>query len=348
MNQQSATNRGPLPTIAGICLLVLIIGAAGFVILRLASPSAPAEAPRDAAGTIASINESVEAARHYLKQNEPGRAAAILREAAREHPGEQNIHLLLGECLLALDQPGDALDAYEHAIALGPDHAEYRHVAGTIAAEQGELQRAEAHYAMAQRLNPSNPKHPLYLAQVQRKLGELDAARASLATATNLDPDLAIAWAALAGIALEENRLSVAQDYIDKARELEPRRSTWRVVEAKILRRRHKPEQAAQLLYAIPEADRLADPDIVEELAMCLSMIGRTTEAANLYLDAASFHEDDPKVLHDAAVWLDRDGRTDRAVNFAAAAELAGYEPAARLRESLEAKLAGHASADPQ
>lgn len=305
------------------------------------SPGASADAPLGLAADGAEIRTlaaALDAARQAMDQDKAAIAEKLLRPAVDRFPGDQRARFMLAECLLQTgDKPG-AYEQYERGIMIGPDHAEYRHAAATVAAEIGRLDDAESHYLVAQKLAPSNPKFPLYLAQVQRKQGKTDEARANLMVAAKLDPSLAIAWASLAAIALDENRPSVAHSYITRARELEPDRLEWRLVEAKALRRDNQPREALALLLAIPEKLRATDAATLEELALCHGMLDDPASAAALYTGAISAGSDDPEMGYQAAVWLARARQNQRAAMYAQHAAAKGHEGAKKLLAQIESE----------
>jgi Tfp pilus assembly protein PilF len=294
-----------------------------------------AVAPRDAEAAAPALSLQqrgaiLDSARVYLREDEPGKAEAILREAIEQSPRDQDFRTLYAETLLRVGRPHDAYQHYEHAIAVGPDHAELRHAAGTVANTVGLPQVALVHYHKAQTLNPASPKHPLYLAQIQRKLGQTDEAKASLLRAAKLDPSLAQAWGSLAAIALDENKLSVARGFVERAREAEPSSHGWRLLQAKILRRGNDPEAALRLLSPLDRETLLADPGLLEEQAMCLGMLGRPAEAAALYADAVERldrlpPDDRPDryadLLRETARWYERAGEDDVAALYARRAD---------------------------
>jgi tetratricopeptide (TPR) repeat protein len=307
------------------------------VVWRVVGTGTPQNAPGGGPGAATSaesiehVGRVMEAARTRIANQEIAQAEKILAAGGEQFPAEQQVFLLWGEMLALQGRIPEALDAYERAIALGPDHAEYRHVAGTIAAQLGRLEDADAHYAMAQKLNPNNPKHPLYRAQIQRKLGDTDGARANLVASTNLDPTIPVAWAGLAGIALDKNRSQVALAHIRKARALDPHTLAWRVVEAKALRRMGKPEEAANLMLAVEKEDLAIEPSAVAEVALSLGLLGKHADAAGLYVLAVEANPGDVVVLFEAATWLDRAGETERALEYAEIAAGMGHEGAKRL-----------------
>jgi len=320
-----------------VVVIVAVKGLSGGASPRQAEASAPSL-------SIEKRSAILDAARTYLREDEPGKAVAILREGVEQSPRDQDFRTLYAESLLRVSRPQDAYQQYEHAIHIGPDHAELRHAAGTVANTIGLARQALVHYHKAQTLAPGNPKHSLYLAQIQRKLGQADEAKTSLLRAAKLDPTLAQAWGTLAAIALDENKLSIASGHIERARRAEPANHGWRLVEAKILRRGNDPRAALRLLSAIGDDAVLGDPALVREKAMCLGMLGRPEDAAALYAGAVERLDHLPPderpalysdLLRETARWYHRAGQDDVADLYAARAAALGDEPARRLLESL-------------
>lgn len=340
MTTPESPTRASLLPVALLLIVGIAVVAGGAWAVRglLLAPSGSHALQRGAGQTAKpqTIEEILAAARVYMDQDQPGSAEVILAEAVRTFPASQSLRLLLGECLLQQERLPEAYEAYTQGIFIGPDHPEYRFVAGTLASRIGRDEDAITHYRRAQSLDPSNPKHPLYLAQVQRRVGQTDEARANLIIATRLDENLAVAWGALAAIALDENRLEVARGYIERARTIEPASPAYRVIESKILRRGNEPRRAADLLLELSADERLRDAGVVYELGLCHAMLGETREAAALYVSAVSLHPDDAEMLFQAAQALQRDGQGPRAETFAHAAAQRGHEGARRLLESLE------------
>ncbi len=328
---------------------IALLGAAGAVVilagvwaLRLAMQTpagavaaAPTNLSADDAGSLATEQAAIQSARAYLSQDKPGSAEAIARAALERWPDRQSLNLLLGETLLHMGRKPEAYEYYDRAIIIGPDHPEYRFAAGTIAAEIGRLDDAELHYLAAQKYDPKNPKYPLYLSQVQRKRGATDEARASLVLATKLDPNLGVGWAALAALALDENRPQVALSYIERARRLEPSRLDWRVIEARALLRESRPEDAATLLLAASDDERLRSLAALRELASALGMLSKPADAAEQYIRALAVDTTCAECAFEAAQWLERAGDRNRAGAYAAHAAAMGHKEAAALLERL-------------
>lgn len=328
----------------GLVGVTVLVGGGWAVVSLLRNPAAapPSTTPQTPLGVAAdgtelrTVEAALEASRRAMDADKAAIAEGILTPTVARFPGDQRARFMLGECLLQLDRGEEAYAQYEAGIQIGPDNAEYRHAAATIASRLGRLEDARTHYLVAQKLAPSNPKFPLYLAQVQRSLGDNDAARASLVLATSLDPDLSVGWASLAAIALDENRLSVARGYIERARRIEPERVDWRIVEAKIMRRDNAPREAIALLTAIPEPQRRTDNAVIEELSLCHGMLGEPIEAAGLYVAALGESPDNPEWGYQAASWLEKAGQRERAIMYARHAAALGHEGARKLAAMIE------------
>lgn len=282
------------------------------------------------------IDTILDAAQKYLAAGSPGKAELILAEATEQHPSDQRLLAMHAQSLMEMNRLEEAMGEYERACFVGPDRAAYRDIAATIAAQLGDDEKANAHWAVAQKLEPNNPKYPLYRAQVQRRLGQTDTARANLILATSLDPEIHEAWASLAAIALEQNRINVAQQYIERARAIDPDSAFYRVLEARAIRRDGRPEDAANLLYAIPEGRRLRDKGVLNELALCLGLMDEPERAAQMYVDASRILTEDPDVAYEAALWLERSGRPEDAKAYATRAVSLGSEAAQTLLSQLE------------
>jgi len=325
-------------------LLAASLGVAGFVgvvaLLIGALTGGPAGPSESAAAEPASVNADqvrrvLESARTYLDQGEAAKASVLLRETVARAPEDQELRTLYAESLLAEGKPGESYDQLEKAVFIGPDSAELRFFAGTVANGAGLPQQALEHYAMAQSLDPRSPKHPVYLAQIQRKVGEVDAAKASLLRAVQLDPSLHQAWATLADISLGENSTALARQHIDRARELEPDSVVYRLIEARIDRRENNPEQALRLLLALGEDEVVADPNLLNEAALCYGLLQRPEAAADLYGKAVERRPNDAETAYEAALWHQRAGVEDAAANYAERAARLGSEPAQRLLASM-------------
>lgn len=316
-------------------LAVIVIAVALFRALTGAGPltSEAGQGQRPAA-----LLDALDAARKSLLSGQPGAANAVLVKLAERYPGDQDTRSLFAESLLELGEPAAALTQYEAAIEIGPDFAALRFAAGSAANMARKPEIAEIHFLRAQALDTSSSQYPLYLGTVQRNLGKMLDAESSMLRAVKLAPDLANAWGQLADMALGENKLSLATTHIAKARTLEPNSVHWRLIEARILRRQNKPENAARLLMAIDTTSRLSNPMILREIGLCFGMLSRPEDAADLFADAVEIRPDDPELLYEAALWHERAERPDRALGYATRSAELGDDKAAALVDRLQSR----------
>lgn len=280
-----------------------------------------------AAQPVTPVAKLLDDARAAMSEQRFGAAEAILAKAAEAYPEDQQVRLALAQNLVTQKKFKEAYANYEAAIALGPKSAagqagvgdpKLHFEAGTVANEAGYVERAEEHYSMAQSGDPAEPRYPLYLAMMQIKLGKDNAALASLIRATKLNPDLAIAWGTLGELALKENQLGLAMQHVEKARRLEPEGARWRVVEARILKRRAQEgdvERALQLLLSLDKADR-STPEVLRATGECYGLLQRPGDAAYMYAEAAKLRPDDADTAYQAALWYQRAGNEPEALRF--------------------------------
>lgn len=281
-----------------------------------------------------SIREALETARKHLAENAPGKAEVVLREAVLRHAEDQELRVAFGETLMALRNFPEAYEQYVAALAIGPRDPGVEFAAGTLASQIGKPDRALEHYAAAQAADPKNADYPLYLAQVQLNQNQIDAAKANLMLAARLDPERAIVWGTLAEIAVRENKVNIALQHVARARELQPKVGTWRVIEARALKRKGDVEPALLVLKGMDVAERRQEP-VLRLIAECYGMLDRPADAAAAYADASDAAVRDGALAHEAATWFARAGDTERATFYALRAKQNGEAQAAKLLERL-------------
>lgn len=325
-------NRGGASGRAGVIASValagaLAIGLALTIRAALTPPAGPATPNPASPETIDAI---LNAAQTYLKEDELGKAEAILKEAIAQHVEEQRLYSLYGEVLVAAGRHAEAYEQYVKALAVGPRGAELEFTAGTVANMAELPDRAIEHYATAQASAPTDPRIPLYMAQVQIKKNELTEAQKNLLIAGRLDPDVAIVWGTLAEVLLKENKPEIAISTVRRARELEPQKVLWRLLEARAVKRLNRPEDALQLLVGLSDAQRM-EPGVLPLMAECYGMLSRPADAGGVFARASDMDAENPAYALQAAQWLEKAGNLDGARRYA--------ERAARLEAQGAAEL---------
>ena len=166
--------------------------------------------------------------------NEEGRvedAVAKMREVVRTDPKIMDAHLSLGNWLLRLRKPDEAIAAYKEALALKPDDDVALENLARLLAGRGRTQDAldalEV-FRTALRVNPHNPQSWHNLATLYLDLGRLEEARSSFSEALDANPKMGAALNGLGAIAFETGDVTKAETLVGRALELEPRLRTGR------------------------------------------------------------------------------------------------------------------------
>ena len=337
MTTPTESSPKPRPGWTLLAVGLLFIAAAAAVVTALRGP-APASGA--AAGTAQkNVDDVLNAVLAFKRDGENAKAEAVLKQAIAEFPADPRLHVEFAEVLASTSRPAEALAHYEKALAIGPRDAQTEFAAGTAAFMADNLTAAETHYAAAQSADKTDWKAPLFLAQIQLKQGspaKAEEAKKNLLLAAGLNPDTATPWGSLAEIALRENKPAIALQHIKKARELEPRVTLWRVIEARALKRDNQPEAALQVLIGLDRAQQ-REPGVMQTMAECFGMLNRPQDAAAMYAKASDTDINNGPWAMEAALWLEKSGEKQRAIIYATRAageDVAGAaELLARLRE---------------
>lgn len=329
-DSNSRNNSGLILAAVGLAALV---GVGSFVFMGAGSGgAAPAKvnAATPKPASAVSIPAALDAARKLMKDSKWAQAQTVLREATAQFPEDQELRVAYAEALLGDKKPADAYEQYQAALAIGPREAKLEFIAGQVASTAGKHDRAVEHFSMAQSKDPKNAAVPLMLGLAQRQTGDLDAARATLLRAANMDPDNAFAWASLADMALSDNKLDLAAQHIGKARQIQPASKDFRVIEARILARGGKPEQALLVLTSLDPSQR-RDMPTLRIMAQCYGMLGQPDNVAALWAEAFAQQPDQPELAYEAALAAHRAGNTSKALELALTAQQLGSADAADL-----------------
>lgn len=348
-----SSNRNALIAIVALLALALVVG--GIVVVKSASGPSAAQANGGGVGGVGaeSIEAALAAAQVYIRDKKFVEAATILEKLVERAPTDQAAHLAYAQALLGQKKYPEAYAEYEAAIALNqtissqrlkegaggapvrdPVTAQLHFEAGTCANVVGRSDRAIEHYWMAQTLDASEPRYPLFLAMMQIKTGDEGAANASLVRAVKLNPDLAEAWGTMAELALRQNQLSLAAQHVEKARTLQPEVARWRIIEARIANRTGEPEKAATMLVAL-DAQTRSDRQVITLLSESYGLMKRPGDAAKLWADAAKNAGADADAHYQAALWYQRAGDSAKAAEHAKTAAMMGHEGAKQLATDL-------------
>lgn len=263
------------------------------------------------------------------------KAQVIVRKAIEAFPHQAQPYIEHAEVLIALGKPGEAYANYSRALQETAPTSALHLAAGTAASMANEHAAAREHFAKSQQLDPRDWKAPLFLAQVQLKLHETEQAKKNLLLCVNIRPEAAVAWGTLADIALRENKLALASQYVARARTLEPRTALWSIIEARVLKRDNKPREAAALLLALEPQDRYSNK-VLSTLSECYGLLRQPHDAALLYATASDAQPGHGDVAMEAAQWFLRAQKPEAALRYARRAADLNQPGAADLLISLD------------
>ena len=273
---------------------------------------------------------ALRAAQAYLDTGDVPKAEAILSLLVVRAPRSVQARELLGRTLVrkaseltrqgavaaAAAANADAYAQYRMASDLDRDSPGLQHAAGVVAATAGLDEAALRHFRTAADLDRSSAQYPLYAAQILIRQGAHDAAADALDRAVRLDPDEPLAHASLCHLAIALEQLDAALAHVQEARAIAPGDLRFRVLEAKVHRRRGQPQRALELLAALSRPERLNEA-VSDESARSHAALGDHAAAAAVWIER--FNEG-PK---DIATWRS-------AVRAGEALRLAGQTTAAR------------------
>jgi predicted Zn-dependent protease len=169
---------------------------------------------------------------------------------------------------------------------------------------------------------------------VQAKLNQKDEAKKNYLLAAKLKPDNATPWAALAQMALDENKLDLAVQHIARARTLQPANTTFRLIESRSLKRQGKAEEALQLLVNLDPAQKRL-PGVMPQIAECYGLLDRPRDAANLYAAASDEEPTNGPYAFEAALWFERALDKVNGLKYAQRAAILKAEGAEKVVERL-------------
>jgi len=156
-------------------------------------------------------------------------AVAKMRQVIAQDPKIMDAHLTLGNWLVRLRQPDEAIAAFMEAVALKPDDDIALGNLARILRARGRTQDALAAlevFRSALRVNPKNPQSWYQLATLYLDLGRMSDAEASFKEALAANPNMGAAYNGLGAIAFERGQLEKAEQLVRKGIQLEPRLRT--------------------------------------------------------------------------------------------------------------------------
>lgn len=258
-------------------------------------------------------------------------------------------HTFLGQVWLYQEQFEEAYDQFELSLDLNGQQPEIHLLSGTIAYKLDRFDQAIGHYSKAVGLDPSNPRHRLHLAQGYISQHRLQEGRDVLLEALRIDSTIHEAYAALSQLYAQQNKPVLALSQIQKAIDHTPVSARSQQVlyirrKSRLLLRDNQPEPALITLQNLSHAEQ-ANPRVLEETAVCWSMLGRLDQAAAVFEKAMVSHPTNWTLVANAARWRIKAG--DHAAARRHVDRLRQIQPHGRVLQDLEAQLQPNPSRRP-
>lgn len=168
----------------------------------------------------------------YLADNQPAEALKALQQAVALDPKMAMAYKKIGDAQRLLKNKKEALAAYRNAIQLGYTAPDTRYWLGVTLLES---ERPKEGLKQLQELAESDPTPEIYVAigdaydQLKQKVSAVEFYRKAIEN----NPDLAVAYAKLGIIYLDEREYQKAKETLEKAIELDPDGKTFNLLETK-------------------------------------------------------------------------------------------------------------------
>ena len=125
-------------------ILALLAGGVimGVLVYRRAStPVVPAPTPPVVTQQPGQLDDILNAAQSFKRDGEWDKAESLLSSAIAKNAEEQALYVQYAEVFIGKQQPDNAYEQYEKALAIGPRTAELEFAAGSTASAAGRLDR---------------------------------------------------------------------------------------------------------------------------------------------------------------------------------------------------------------
>lgn len=314
--------------------------AGALAVLALVTGSALAQLP---AGTRDATSERQQdplrtQAIDAIQKGDYAAAVKALSALAEKNPRDAQVLYNLGSAHDALDQPGQADNAYRRAITAAPNMVEAHLALGLLLARNGKpgeahselatattipngdpALRAHAYRAMARldqagnpaaasdellaalKLTPETPDDTLLTGELAMANNDAPGAEAAFRRLLAADPGNAQAIAALAHLLVQQNKLDQAEPLLAAALEKHPDDPSLNAELASIYERAGDPAKAARALPLVEKLHAASpqDASVARLLARLYSRNGQYEKALPLLVSLATASPGDPTLLDD-------------------------------------------------
>ena len=177
-------------------------------------------------------------------------AAKLLQSVVAEDPNIMDAHLTLGNWLVRLKRPEEAIESFRRALSLKPDDDIALGNLARLFLSRGRKSDAEDAlrvFETALSRNPKNPQAWFQLAVLSMDMGDAARAKHSFVRAAEENPKMGASWIGQGALAFAGSRLGEAEQMIRKGLELEPEAKGGRYNLARVLEARGRFDEADSL-----------------------------------------------------------------------------------------------------
>jgi len=223
------------------------------------------------------------------------------------YPKYPPAYTLLAKVYIEMYEWPRAYDELQKSLALASNQPMVHHLAGTMQYEMRDFEKAEEHYRAAHVLNPNDPLHIVYIAQVCIRTNRMEEASLKLLEAIALDSRSHEAYATMSDLFMKQNDTTRALQNIEKALDFAATNERAVVVpyilkKAAILRR-DDPAAAMQLLENDLQDSEMIDPFVAPDIALTWAALGHPEKAAEFYDKATAANPTEWVLIRGAAEW---------------------------------------------
>ncbi|WP_428388139.1 tetratricopeptide repeat protein [Mucisphaera sp.] len=243
-------------------------------------------------------NMILEQANQHFENEDLAQAEAALNEAARIDPDNPGVMTLAGRIAIERGELERAALTLRTAADIDPEAAEPHYLLAIIEQRWQRRQAARDRYEQAAKLDPDNPEYLLALAEAEVALGQHKAAINRLAANLDYFAQHAELHHSLGQIMLLTNQTDEAIEHLRHAASLEPDRITYQTELAIQLSKTGEHDEAITHLATLIARPELADRlDLQRALAHAYEQAGRYAEARRTYRQLARVPNPDIKDL---------------------------------------------------
>lgn len=253
-----------------------------------------------------------------LNQGNNAAAKALAIKLTIQQPNDARAFALLSRAHLANLDRDSAYAAAVESLKLDAGDHQIQFLAGTLANQLRNFEKAKYHYTQAMMAAPSMAKYPMYLGEMLLKMNDLDGSQMQLLRAASLDAAQPQIHSLLAEIAARRNKLKMAIDLVDRAIDTaadSEKKLPYRIQKAQLLRADNEPAAALSLLQSLPAGSQL-DVNVTEQIAQCHMMMSRPAKAAEVWLSLLDRDKTSVRAAAEAGLCFYRSGDWSKARQY--------------------------------